>query len=363
MSQACMTPRAKRDNRVCTLPFEKQCVRLANRFAKRVVVAANTGDNRMEEQCRRARMQHRRWRLALQRGWMRTANTLFLAYCETLFDIQDRVNARRGAIVLQRAQAPLPISTMVRDMLALRGEFDEVDINLERPSISVVTPDITLRDADDNSVFLGPFRIVLYCTNILHYDIEAIEPHPAATNNAVTHPHVIDCTLCTGDGGTAIRNALQQGRFYDFFQVVSSILNTYNSDSPYVHLSTWFDERCADCGDSCDEMHTCITCGEGTCESCQRHCHDCEETLCGSCGRDCDGCGELHCAGCLHACHNCHDKCCNNCLETCKDCGNKFCPDCRGQCDNCKEYYCSGCLCDDLCPSCYKEREDEENAA
>ena len=61
----------------------------------------------------------------------------------------------------------------------------------------------------------------------------ALDPHPAALNDAVTHPHVSDERLCTGDAGAAIQAALAAGRVFDFFTLVRSVLVTYNPESPY----------------------------------------------------------------------------------------------------------------------------------
>ena len=40
--------------------------------------------------------------------------------------------------------------------------------------------------------------------------------------------------------------ALRAGRLLDFFQIVSRILETYNSGSAYVSLSHWNGSPCAD---------------------------------------------------------------------------------------------------------------------
>jgi len=83
---------------------------------------------------------------------------------------------------------------------------------------------------------LGPFRIALYLDSLRElyqrtpYFVTAIDPHPAATDNAVTHPHVSNDVVCEGDGAAAIRAALEIGRFTDFFAMVRCILTTYNPD-------------------------------------------------------------------------------------------------------------------------------------
>ena len=64
----------------------------------------------------------------------------------------------------------------------------------------------------------------------------AEDPHPAHSDDSVTHPHVQSEGVCEGDAKLPIRNALSQLRLLDFFQIVGSLLRTYNSGSPYVAL-------------------------------------------------------------------------------------------------------------------------------
>ena len=68
------------------------------------------------------------------------------------------------------------------------------------------------------------------------YSIIALDPHPAASNDSVTHPHISDGELCAGDAGAAIRAALGAGRIADVFQLVHSVLTTYNPGCPYAFM-------------------------------------------------------------------------------------------------------------------------------
>ena len=49
----------------------------------------------------------------------------------------------------------------------------------------------------------------------------------------------MDERLCEGDGRSAIRQALAQGRLLDFFMLVAGGLRTYNAESPFVALEIW----------------------------------------------------------------------------------------------------------------------------
>ena len=55
----------------------------------------------------------------------------------------------------------------------------------------------------------------------------ALDPSPAASNSETTHPHVQTNQLCEGDGRSAIRHAMREGRLLDFFVLVRQILQTY----------------------------------------------------------------------------------------------------------------------------------------
>ncbi len=64
-----------------------------------------------------------------------------------------------------------------------------------------------------NDVHLGDFEIQLHVPSLAEmrynsiFRIVALDPHPAASNDCVTHPHVSDERLCPGDAGAAINMA------------------------------------------------------------------------------------------------------------------------------------------------------------
>ena len=85
------------------------------------------------------------------------------------------------------------VKTLYEELKNLWNEFVSVEINLEKYVIAVETDPIVLEE-----LYLGTFRIELNVRKLqdLHRDSPyyciAQEPNPAATNNAVTHPHVSD---------------------------------------------------------------------------------------------------------------------------------------------------------------------------
>jgi hypothetical protein len=143
--------------------------------------------------------------------------------------------------LLSNRQKEVPkLSLLVAELEQLKQEFGNIDHDSEHNSISVVTEPITLDD-----VYLGPFKIELHLDKLKdlyqdspHFCI-ALDPHPAATSEEVTHPHVSSEKLCEGEGAAAIRAALEEGRLCDFFTMIRSILNTYSPDSPYIALHDW----------------------------------------------------------------------------------------------------------------------------
>ena len=215
------------------------------------------------------------------------------------------------------------------DLAALREEFEEVDIDFGAGTIAVTTDPITL-----GGVALGPFQIRLDWRNLAErspYCVIALEPHPAATNDAVTHPHVQDEKLCEGDGREAIKAALSQVRIGDFFLLVAQLLRTYAQGQAYVELSRWQGARCSDCGDHIDDDERYV-------------CERCDADLCG---------------GCSSSCQSCDRGLCSDCAKSCDDCQQPLCESCQTACSGCRGMYCEGCLDEGLCSACKAEQEEQ----
>jgi hypothetical protein len=164
--------------------------------------------------------------------------------------------------------------------------------------------------------------------------VVALDPNPAAGDDGVTHPHVRNESLCEGEGRTAIRAALDQGRLGDFFLLVAQLLHTYARGSGFVELSNWD-------GTPCD------SCGESLSEDDRSYCRNCDSTLCGSCTVPCQGCEQDYCANCLQPCAGCGGEHCDSCLATCPVCRKQFCADCREE--------------KGLCHACFQKQHHEEN--
>jgi hypothetical protein len=120
---------------------------------------------------------------------------------EMLWEIQQlqRILAR------PEASAP-PLADLVAEIRQIEQEFGSYQYDRSKGILSVTTEPIELANID-----LGPFQVNLHLANLAclgHrglYDVQAIEPHPAAGDSGVTHPHVSHGQLCEGDDARVLR--------------------------------------------------------------------------------------------------------------------------------------------------------------
>jgi hypothetical protein len=233
------------------------------------------------------------------------------------------------ALCRSRGPAPLPTPTfriLAADLEQLKDEFGPWAYHRDERALSVATDPIELE-----GVYLGPFEIKLFLGDLIEasrsapYCVIALDPHPAATSEQVTHPHVSNDGLCAGDASAAITAALASGRLCEFFLLVRSVLNTYNPHSPFVSLSDWDGEPCTDCGRpmSDDDRYWCARCEQDFCDECTNCCGCCDQILCRSCLEECAACAGPVCAACVECCAECAEPRCNSCLS------DSLCPSCK----------------------------------
>ena len=214
-------------------------------------------------------------------------------------------------------------SPSIRDILAdlqqAQEEFEDLKY-VEKDGLLAVTTDAI----ELEGFYLGEFEIRLqigslsqYKRHSMIYQVVALDPHPAACNDSVTHPHVSDEHMCEGDAGAAIEAALTNGRICDFFHLVTAVLTNYNPNSPYVALADWEGRPCYDCGYTMasDDTHWCSSCEEDFCDECTSYCRRCDETTCSGCLEECTVCGDLICPSCKMSCPECNRLICKNCHE------------------------------------------------
>ena len=313
------------------MAHDKYLIRIANRIQDTLTRLRN---NRYTEILSRAenllnkteelRNELKLLKESVARGWSSSKEQYCASLGRALNDITRSIPQIQNLIDLPQKEIP-KLSELVNELTQLMQEFEDVDINLAEGTISVATESITLEE-----IYLGPFSIKLslgmlsklYSSQAYH--VIALDPHPAATAEEVTHPHVSNEHLCEGDGSAAIRVALEDGRLCDFFTLVKSILNTYSPDSPYVSLSEWEGISCYNCGYTCgsDNGYFCNSCERDYCEECSLCCHECDETVCSGCVTNCSICDESVCQNCVRTCSKCGSYCCKSCMEgnICIDC-------------------------------------------
>lgn len=245
--------------------------------------------------------------------------------------LREMENASRVLVSRRPNLAPASPAASYLDLLALRREFGDVQIDDKKHELAVTTDSIELE-----CVELGDFAIRLEWMQIglatQPYRVVALDPHPAARRDNVTHPHVQDGRVCEGEGRSAIAAALAELRLYDFFMLVNQILHTYGRGAAYVEMEAWESVPCSDCGTGL---------GNGD----RYYCNACDSTLCDSCSPSCHGCQNTYCSGCLHECAACGCDYCSSCLKVCPMCRKRFCADCRE---------------DRLCLTCYQETHKEK---
>ena len=260
------------------------------------------------------------------RNWHGAATKLTSQMENKLRDLPYSVVQAMHMISNVRNQLP-SLRQIFEELEQVQSEFGRIECNLQERTVSVFTDPIELE-----GTFLGDFEIRLEIEKLGQlrdsnaFRIVALDPHPAATNDSVTHPHVSDEYLCAGDAGAALVQALSTGRICDAFLLVKSVLETYNSSSPYVSLEDWYGIPCYECGYVTDEENSyyCEGCDHVFCGECYSYCKTCETSFCASCLSECPVCEELICESCMSACSECEEAMCTSCLE-------------EGICASCKE--------------------------
>lgn len=241
-----------------------------------------------------------------------------------LESVRDAVNDLMGHLTAEPRESP-SLSFLVAELRQLEEEFSSLKVHWSEKWLGVSTESIRLRD-----VYLGPFSIRLFWSRLerskdVHaFDVVALDPNPADSNESVTHPHVCDEQLCPGRASLPLANALVQGRIADAFCLIRSVLTHYNSESPHVSLDAWSGRECHDCcGSLPGDSYYCEDCGYDYCADCTTNCAKCEATSCRDCLTGCFVCQERYCSNCVTLTSSQH-RCCAACIEPCARCKKPF---------------------------------------
>ena len=199
--------------------------------------------------------------IAQNRGWKAAEEQVSNDYRRQLTRIRNGADSELSSED-SKSSFEMSDTELFRDLLAAQSQFEELEFDTKTKALAGNTKDIVL----DGHRF-GAFRIVLCLKSLsrsgrANYEVVAIEPNRPSSNDDVTHPHIQCDGLCEGDAQPAIKLALQQGRLFDFFQIVEQVLGTYNASSAYVSLEDWEGSRCDTCGDlaSSDGSRECAGC-------------------------------------------------------------------------------------------------------
>ena len=167
--------------------------------------------------------------------------------------------------------------------------------------------DITLGETN-----FGVFEIRIPITPDMYVQCIARTPNPAIDSSTCTHPHVRSDKLCLGQAKQPLARAVVSGNFLLALDIVNSVLQTYNSDSPHRQLEGW--NGFGVCEDCESVLKTQLdTRGCGVCDK-QKLCRRCRVMaafalgyVCYDCGEECAECGriarpdEMHeSGGCQH---------------------------------------------------------------
>jgi hypothetical protein len=254
---------------------------------------------------------------AAARNWHATARRMVRQTAIALRDLPRYITDAQRGIQASQVAVP-PLRDLYGEITQLRQEFDGISCNCKDSHLAVTTEAIEL-----HGVYLGEFEIVLDINRLSRecgsdtFLVRALDPHPAASNRGVTHPHVSDEQICPGDASAAIRAALCNGRVCDAFMMMRSVLLVYNSGSPHVSLDSWGGTPCYECGYTVSEtdVYWCEACEENFCEECSDHCHQCSKTICKGCSDTCPVCEETACRSCMTICPDCSEPICLNCQK------------------------------------------------
>jgi hypothetical protein len=235
--------------------------------------------------------------------------------CEAL----NKVSATLGT-----APVVPPLRELLGELRQIATDFGRFSIDWRSGALGTVTAPIILR-----GVGLGPFEIrfvwqrLIQASDVSCFSITALEPNPAASNEAVTHPHVKERHLCAGQATALIESALSQGRLADAFGLIRGVLSCYNRLSAHVPLEEWSAAAsCYDCGQSASA---------GPLDACEA----CQNDFCGDCFDLCSVCSGAVCKGCATHCGVCGLACCHDCLAPTGVALRNCCPNCRLRCPFC----------------------------
>lgn len=196
---------------------------------------------------------------------------------------------------LYRDRKTIYKKNIIEDIRALRKEFKNVEVTTG--GISIETEPIRLGKRN-----FGRFRIEWenFSYKMRAQGLEPrIRPIDVFANKVMAgcgyyhHPHTSRIgTICAGDGNDSVVLAVEEGRIYDLFLILNSILHGYDARSAFASLSSWRKtQKCYRCGQSTkilEDLYKCQDCGITACRNCMAlicRNKDCRRGYCKRCAR------------------------------------------------------------------------------
>ncbi|GAG06454.1 unnamed protein product, partial [marine sediment metagenome] len=259
---------------------KRQLIRIASDIRDQLLTLKQSKQRQVQtratgliEQMNRLVRIRRKLNLCEIRNWQAAGEKVLMQVEAALRDIPYNIQQVEQAVQACNVKVP-SVTEVYEELTQADEEFDGLVYHKKGDLLAVTTEPIELQD-----VYLGEFEIQLHVPSLAEmrynsvYRIFALDPHPAGSNECVTHPHVSDEQLCPGDAGAAINMALTAGRICDFFQLVNAVITTYNPDSPHISLDRWNGVSCYECGyvANSDETYWCTSCDQDYCSECSSY--------------------------------------------------------------------------------------------
>lgn len=238
--------------------------------------------------------------------------------CSELVALLDRIDCfgEARSYILHLAKYKVPsLQYLEHELNSLLNRFKKFEYNT---SLSVVMGPYTI-----NEIEFGEFRISLDKKVFGRIDIDdaislayALTPKYPINDSIHTHPHVRGTSICLGRGHGLLQKATNENRITDCFEIVDSVLKTYNQNDPYCRIENWTRAVCQNCDYYYeeDEATYCEICGAFYCKNCIKQCCSNSQLICHNCRTlnfVCKYCGELMCVDCVSVCDNCHSQYCS----------------------------------------------------
>jgi len=233
-------------------------------------------------------------------------NRSFFDVYDALIARADEIRRYRDAAIRQNASImnDTKFSTLQAELVAIASLAKNAKVSYSTaPSggggwhrtlkISGETEDISLTCPESKeTVHFGVYELTVTIQEAngsvtVIPNIRALTPnypasHLVSNRRDTIHPHVLTGSICMGDARHPIDHAIRDMRISDIFDVLFSLLRTYNPASPFHKLSQWTKVRCPNCGNysSSEKLSKCCVCNNFRCEQCGKDMIRCSHEGC-----------------------------------------------------------------------------------